>query len=299
MKNEKYKLLFFKISSYLASFLCILTISILINNLTQHLKEEAAYSILDMQLNETDEFRKMQLSGEALAKIQEILVGREEEVGELLLVLMTENKLDLRNWDFENYTYKIFRDSFSKKWLQKPEIIEALSASYNAVWQDIEFFPVPASTNPTRKPVAYEDSWMFERNYGGRRGHEGTDIMAGDNEAGIYPIISMTKGVVTNIGWLEQGGYRIGITSPSGGYFYYAHLSSYEREFVLGEAIQAGQLLGYMGDTGYSTVEGTTGMFDVHLHLGVYIKTRQGKEISVNPYWILKSLEESKLKYDY
>ncbi|MFQ9150541.1 MAG: M23 family metallopeptidase [Blautia sp.] len=77
-----------------------------------------------------------------------------------------------------------------------------------------------------------------------------------------------------------------------GGYFYYAHLSSYGRAFQKGDRVSAGDLLGYMGDSGYGP-EGTTGRFDVHLHIGIYIEGENRKEISVNPYWPLRYLEES------
>jgi len=52
-----------------------------------------------------------------------------------------------------------------------------------------------------------------------------------------------------------------------------------------------------MGDTGYGE-EGTKGMFDVHLHLGIYVNSGD-QEISVNPYWILKMLEYSRIKLIY
>lgn len=58
-------------------------------------------------------------------------------------------------------------------------------------------------------------------------GMNGTDIMAQNNTPGIYPVLSATAGTVTNIGWLELGGWRIGITSENGIYYYYAHLDSY------------------------------------------------------------------------
>ena len=61
-----------------------------------------------------------------------------------------------------------------------------------------------------RIKISYVDSWMFERNYGGKRGHEGTDIMAEKNTPGYYPVVSMTDGVVTEKGWLEKGGWRMG-----------------------------------------------------------------------------------------
>lgn len=82
----------------------------------------------------------------------------------------------------------------------------------------------------------------------------------------------MTDGVVEAIGWLTKGGYRIGVRAPGGGYFYYAHLSSYAKDFQPGDAVAAGDILGYMGDTGYGE-EGTTGKFPVHLHVGIYVRT--------------------------
>lgn len=131
--------------------------------------------------------------------------------------------------------------------------------------------------------VSFADSWMQSRNFGGERGHEGCDIMASVNERGIYPIYSVSDGVVENVGWLRLGGYRIGIRSPSGAYFYYAHLAEYAKEFEVGETVLAGTHLGYMGDTGYSDIPGTTGNFPVHLHFGIYINDENGQELSVNP----------------
>jgi murein DD-endopeptidase MepM/ murein hydrolase activator NlpD len=138
---------------------------------------------------------------------------------------------------------------------------------------------------------------MFERNYGGKRGHEGTDIMADKNERGFYPVVSMTDGVVRHKGWLEQGGWRLGIVAPGGAYFYYAHMDSYA-DIEVGDNIKAGDLLGYMGDTGYSTVEGTTGNFPVHLHVGIYL-FHKDEEVSVNPYWVLRYIEDQKIKCAY
>ena len=161
------------------------------------------------------------------------------------------------------------------------------------IWKDVEYFPIPEYVNDTSLAITYVNSWMAERTYGGKRGHEGTDIMAVENKRGLYPIVSMSDGVVTKKGWLEKGGYRIGVTSPSGVYFYYAHLDSYANLSV-GDKVCAGDILGYMGDSGYGP-EGTTGKFDVHLHLGIYIYPN-GEETSVNPYWILRYIENKKVK---
>ena len=117
------------------------------------------------------------------------------------------------------------------------------------------------------------------------------DIMASVKQRGIYPIYSVSDGVVENIGWLRLGGYRIGIRSRHGAYFYYAHLSDYAKDFQIGEEVKAGTLIGFMGDTGYSDTPGTTGNFPVHLHFGVYFDDESGKEFSVNPFPLLRYLK--------
>ena len=166
------------------------------------------------------------------------------------------------------------------------------------VWSELVWFPVPVSAGNADAEVAFENSWMAERSYGGKRGHEGTDIMASVDEPGYYPVVSITDGVIEQVGWLEKGGWRIGVRSGNGNYYYYAHLASYAKEWNAGEPVEAGELLGYMGDTGYGP-EGTTGQFPVHLHLGIYVPLGADQEMAVNPYWMLKYLENKKLSYSY
>ena len=191
--------------------------------------------------------------------------------------------------DFENRRFpgKVSPSGFQKLYRQWRNQTgwDAYVQSCRAIWNDVKYFPIPQSLDDTEDKISYVDSWMFERNYGGKRGHEGTDIMAEKNTPGYYPVVSMTDGVVTEKGWLEKGGWRIGITAPTGAYFYYAHLDSYA-ELEKGDPVKAGDLLGYMGDSGYGE-EGTTGEFPVHLHLGIYLKEGT-EEISINPYPVLQ-----------
>lgn len=160
---------------------------------------------------------------------------------------------------------------------------------YDIIYQDLKCFPVVKEEEGY--PVAYENSWGERRSYGGERMHEGCDLMALNSVRGKYKICSMTDGVVEKIGWLEQGGWRIGIRSPEGIYYYYAHLDSYEKAFKKGEQVVAGQILGRMGDSGYGREPDTKGKFDVHLHVGIYVKDLNGMERALNPYWFLKQLE--------
>ena len=202
--------------------------------------------------------------------------------------------------DFENRRFpgKVSPSGFQKLYRQwrNQTGLDAYVQSCRAIWNDVKYFPIPQSLDDTEDKISYVDSWMFERNYGGKRGHEGTDIMAEKNTPGYYPVVSMTDGVVTEKGWLEKGGWRIGITAPTGAYFYYAHLDSYA-ELEKGDPVKAGDLLGYMGDSGYGE-EGTTGEFPVHLHLGIYLKEGT-EEISVNPYPVLRYAENARIKCVY
>ena len=174
----------------------------------------------------------------------------------------------------------------------KPEEFQLLLNAYRAVWEDVRYFPVASSE------IVFENTWMAKREYGGNRSHEGTDLFGTVRESGYYPVISMTDGTVEQKGWLPLGGYRIGIRSPHGGYFYYAHLSGYEANIRKGQTVAAGDILGYMGNTGYGS-EGTRGKFPVHLHLGIYIEVPFQKELSVNPYWLLKIFEKKIRNYTY
>ena len=247
------------------------------------------YSLLCGTIVETPEFRSQPVTQEMAD-----FILQQEEPGEFLGVYWLETDFGQQRWP-GNYSEETFY-SRKQKWQKKEEWQTYVNAC-RAIWDDLEYFPIPEPEGKANAGVSFVDSWMYERNYGGKRGHEGCDIMAEKNVRGLYPVVSMTDGVVLHKGWLEQGGYRIGITAPGGAYFYYAHLDSYSNLDV-GDTVKAGDLLGFMGDTGYGKIEGTNGNFPVHLHLGIYL-TDTGEEISVNPYPVLKYLESRKLKCNY
>ena len=232
---------------------------------------------------------------------------RDQEIGEELLTYVIEKSTpstEIGLYLLEcKFGYQEFQGAFSqenfamlkKKW-KAQEGWKTYQTFMSAIWDDLKYFPIPESTTDNSMAVTYVNSWMTERTYGGKRGHEGTDIMAMQNLPGIYPVISMTDGVIRSKGWLEKGGYRIGVEAPSGAYFYYAHLDSYA-SVEIGDEIKAGDLVGLMGDSGYGP-EGTTGKFPVHLHVGVYIYPEE-TEMSINPYWLLRYLENRRVKCAY
>jgi len=188
---------------------------------------------------------------------------------------------------------------FCERERAQPEVYEADCAILKQLLADAVYFPVPESSENERAAVSYENSWNYARTYGGERRHEGTDIMANIQQRGYYPVVSVSDGTVEKMGWLPQGGYRVGIRSEHGVYYYYAHLAEYAADLEPGRTVKAGELIGYMGDTGYSEVEGTTGNFPVHLHFGMYLNGTDGSEVSYNPYFLLLRLEKHRLRYRY
>ncbi len=156
---------------------------------------------------------------------------------------------------------------------------------HHKIMKDIKCFPVSLKY---KEWIHFEDSYGVYRESGG---HEGCDIMHNENIAGDIPIVSATDGTITNLGWLYLGGYRIGITSPNGIYYYYAHFDSCTPGLFVGKEIKAGEFLGFMGNTGEGE-EGTKGNFPVHLHFGIYIKDEKGNEEAVNPYQYLLKINE-------
>lgn len=223
--------------------------------------------------------------------------------GELMIVCecMFDGDISSANISSINKSSFVRIRNYLKK--KQPQLFNLEKNTYNGLLADIKYFPVPRS-NKRKEWVNYVNSWNYERTYKGNRTHEGTDVMGDINKDGIYPVVSVSDGYISNIGWLELGGWRIGITSPSGIYYYYAHLDSYAKEYKEGDVIRAGDIIGYMGSTGYSKVEGTKKKFPVHLHFGIYITpdpdiAADYEEIALNPYNILKINENNTLIYSY
>ena len=261
---------------------------------------------LTAYITESDEFRAMEFGEELLNKAETVAKHVETDMASVVAAWFAENMeysfeesySDVKPEDTFPVTIneKHCRDIIARYEQEKPIEWAKLINGYRTVMEDLQYFPVAVDERGL-SGLTYENGWGDPRTYGGDRLHEGTDICDKENKRGSYPIVSMTDGVIEHIGWLEQGGYRIGIRTPHGAYIYYAHLASYAKEFTVGERVSAGQILGMMGDTGYSKVEGTTGNFVVHLHLGIYIETDHYAELSINPYYFLKYLENSTVSY--
>ena len=89
-----------------------------------------------------------------------------------------------------------FRDKFFSEELRQNKY---LSLTCRRAMQNVEkealYFPIPESDVDKSLKVSFVDTWHMERNYGGKRVHEGTDIMAAENKRGLYPVVSVSDGV--------------------------------------------------------------------------------------------------------
>ncbi|MBP1155010.1 MULTISPECIES: M23 family metallopeptidase [unclassified Paenibacillus] len=148
----------------------------------------------------------------------------------------------------------------------------------------------PLSKNSYQGPLVnnYSDNRSWSPTVNTDRKHEGVDIVAAKGT----PVYSVYDGEIINFGWNEYGGYRVTVRVNSTTVFYYAHLSKYAAGIGKGSKVKKGQLLGYVGSTGYGP-EGTEGKFEPHLHFGIY-KTDKSAWYTVDPFPYLKWWETNR-----
>ncbi len=135
------------------------------------------------------------------------------------------------------------------------------------------------------------------RSFGFARKHLGNDLMGSLGT----PIVAVEGGVVEAMGWNRYGGWRIGIRSfDSRRYYYYAHLQKdtpFAKDMYVGKIVQPGDVIGFMGRTGYSDRENTNNIETVHLHFGMQLVFDESQkecnsEIWIDVYPIVRLLSE-------
>ena len=141
-------------------------------------------------------------------------------------------------------------------------------------------------------PIAYgfeysdSDDFGVSRSYGYKRRHLGHDMMGLTGT----PIVAVESGTVAMLGWNQYGGWRIGIRSKDGKrYWYYAHLRKdrpYAQGLQEGDTVTAGDVIGYLGRTGYSATENVNNIETPHLHIGLELIFDESQFESDNEIWV-------------
>lgn len=133
---------------------------------------------------------------------------------------------------------------------------------------------------------SHSDDFGADRSFGFKRKHLGHDMMGSPGT----PIVAVEGGIVEAIGWNRYGGWRVGIRSfDSKRYYYYAHLlkdKPYAPGLSEGDIVQAGDLIGFMGRTGYSDTENVNNIEIVHLHFGMQLVFDESQKECNSEIWI-------------
>lgn len=128
---------------------------------------------------------------------------------------------------------------------------------------------------PVAGPHSYIDDWGFPRS--GGRTHKGTDIFAAKGT----PLVAATDGFIGKYSPKEKGlgGITETVYGYDGNHYYYAHLSKLAKGIKVGTKVKAGQVIGYVGNTGNAR---TT---PPHLHFQLH----PGGGDPIDPYPFLRA----------
>ena len=115
-------------------------------------------------------------------------------------------------------------------------------------------------------PVAGVSSYVDT--YGAFRGdvpgnwHHGDDIFA---RLGT-PVLAVADGTLNRVGWQRLGGWRLWVRDTKRNQFYYAHLSGYSPLALHSRHVEAGDVIGFIGNTGDAFTTSPHLHFEIHPH---------------------------------
>lgn len=229
-----------------------------------------------------------------------------EKVAEQLIngdSTMEELTKDMKYYDYYKQAYGAVLDGMVGTFQAEipanevPQVPQSSETVPDTVWVTKyglkAFFPLAKNF-----PYNDFDDFGVSRSYGFRRRHLGHDMMG---QVGT-PIIAVESGYVEALGWNQYGGWRIGIRSfDKKRYYYYAHLRKnypFQSDLKEGSLVQAGDVIGYMGRTGYSSKENTNNIEEPHLHFGLELvfdesQKESDHEIWINCYELIKFLQKN------
>ena len=218
---------------------------------------------------------------------------------ELLAYLACQNGGDFANFkkaDLDNLVEKLNNGEQMSDLTSNMEFYDYYYEAYSAVLSGfIGNYSFEAETTYGIKvflPIAKNYSFTHykdfgtSRSYGFQRTHLGNDLMGSIGT----PIIAVESGIIENLGWNQYGGWRIGIRSLDGKrYYYYAHLRKnhpYAEGIEQGMTVKSGDVIGYLGMTGYSVEENVNNINIPHLHFGMQLIFDESQIDSPNEIWI-------------
>ncbi len=185
---------------------------------------------------------------------------------------------DMKNYAYYYEGYEAVLSQFIGEYnIQKPNSNNA----YEKVYGLKAFHPLAQNYS-----YSHYDDFGNSRSYGYKRLHFGNDLMGSIGT----PVIAVESGYIEAVGWNQYGGWRIGIRSfDKKRYYYYAHLRKghpYAEDIYEGKIVQAGDVIGYLGMTGYSTKEDVNNINVPHLHFGIQLIFNEVQKDGSNQVWV-------------
>jgi murein DD-endopeptidase MepM/ murein hydrolase activator NlpD len=116
----------------------------------------------------------------------------------------------------------------------------------------------PDAVFPIDGEFWYSDDFGAPRAVGG--GHTGNDVFARKGT----PVVAVQAGTVEELRYRSLGGNSFHLVNDAGDYFYYAHLLRYAAGVGNGSVVAAGQILGYVGNTGNAITTPPHLHFEIH-----------------------------------
>jgi len=134
---------------------------------------------------------------------------------------------------------------------------------------------------PVASPHSFVDTFGAPRMTGTpyAHQHQGTDIFAPYGT----PLFACERGIIFKMGSDRLGGTKLWVGGESGTTYYYAHLSAFADGLADGQVVEAGDLVGYVGNSGNAA---TT---PPHLHFEIH----PGAGAAINPYPTLKTVDDA------
>ncbi|MGZ4280686.1 MAG: choice-of-anchor P family protein [Gaiellaceae bacterium] len=134
---------------------------------------------------------------------------------------------------------------------------------------------------PVYGPVSFTDTYGAFRGDVPGNWHHGDDIFA---PLGA-PVLAVADGVVFSVGWNTIGGNRLWLRDSQGNEFYFAHLSAFSPLARNGRRVKAGEVLGFVGNTGDAAGTPTHLHFEIHPAADIYL----GYDGAVDPTQYLQA----------
>lgn len=122
-----------------------------------------------------------------------------------------------------------------------------------ALLQVVAPFPIAGRAN-------FSHDWGFPRWTPSPHLHEGTDVFA---DFGT-PIVTSEAGRVIKKGSTGAGGISVWVLGDGGNAYYYAHMQSWARGLAVGQRVERGQVIGFVGDSGNATGGAPHLHFEIH-----------------------------------